>query len=85
MRCTFFSTIRGLASIWAETLDLVSEWLDFGVLGYLESFDGGEGFEIGDRDWKLGDLIVRDLWDLEAELITAHKSASSRSLSSVTK
>ena len=38
-----------------------------GVLGYLESFDGDEGFEIGDRDWKLGDLITRDLRDLEAE------------------
>ena len=45
----------------------MSEWLEFGVLGYLESFDGDEGFEIGDRDWKLGDLIARDLRDLEAE------------------
>ena len=45
----------------------MSEWLEFGVLGYLESFDGGEGFEIGDRDWKLGDLIMRDLRDLEAK------------------
>ena len=45
----------------------MSEWLEFGVLGYLESFDGDEGFEIGDRDWKLGDLITRDLRDLEAE------------------
>ena len=41
--------------------------MEFGVLGYLESFDGGEGFEIGDRDWKLGDLIMRDLRDLEAK------------------
>ena len=40
-----------------------------GVWGFrcLESFDGGEGFEIGDRVWKLGDLIERDLRDLEAE------------------
>ena len=45
----------------------MSEWLEFGVLGYLESFDGNEGFKIRDRDWKLGDMITRDLWDLEAE------------------
>ena len=60
----------------------MSKWLEFGVLGYLESFDGSEGFEIRDRDWKLGDLIARDLWDLEAESITAHKSTLLMSLSS---
>ena len=62
----------------------MSEWLEFWVLGYLERFDGSKGFEIGDRDWNLRDLIARDLWDLEAESITAHQSASSRSLSSAT-
>ena len=45
----------------------MSKWLEFGVLGYLESFDGSKGFKIGDRDWKLGDLIARDLRDLQVE------------------
>ena len=45
----------------------MSDELEFRVLGYLESFDGGEGFEIGDKDWKLGDLIARDLQDLDAK------------------
>ena len=63
----------------------MSEWLEFGVSGYLESFDGGEGFEIGDRDWKLGDLEAESIWaHKSAESITAQKSASSRSLSSAT-
>lgn len=59
-----------------------------GVLGFLGNFGGGgEGFEIGDMDWKLEHLIARGLRDLEeceaaAESITAHKAASSRSLSS---
>ena len=47
----------------------MSEWLEFRVLGYLESFDGSKGFEIRDKDWKLGDPITRDLRDFEAESI----------------
>lgn len=71
--------------------DLESDSAEKEILAVLKSFGGGDGFEIGDgRGW-LGYWIARGWRDLDleecdaaAESITAHKAASSRSLSSMT-